>query len=66
MGHRLTAIAAYQREYLGASLYECIMAVADVSDLDNAELNELEDMLMNGDTYAKAVSQTYPKQGELV
>jgi hypothetical protein len=42
MKNRLNDIIAYQTAYYGATLYDCIMAVADVCDMDNDELNELE------------------------
>ena len=63
MTDRVKDVAAIYREY-GVSLYDAIMSVADVSDLDNAELNLLEDELCNGYVYSNALSQTYPKQGE--
>jgi len=66
MKTRTEEIIAYQRSYWGCTMYDAIMAVADVSDLDNDELDELEDELCNGVAYSQAVSQTYPKQGEIV
>jgi len=42
MKNRLDDIISYQRAYQGASLFDCIRAVADVCDLDNEELNQLE------------------------
>jgi hypothetical protein len=42
MKDRVEKIIAYQTQYWGSSLYEAIMAVADVCDLDNEELDALE------------------------
>ena len=39
---RIDDIIAFHTKYYGSTLYEAIMAVADVTDLDNAELDELE------------------------
>lgn len=57
MKDRIDQIIVYQAEYWGSTLYEAIMAVADVSDLDNEELDALERRMMQ---------QTSPHVGDVV
>ena len=64
MSERLNKIVTYQRQYWGESLYACIMAVADVSDLSNDELDALEEEMCNGYVYSEAVSCS-PQLGEV-